>query len=38
MKALSPEFAELWDRHEVRNEVQGIKTVAHPAAGEIIFE
>ncbi|QFG26304.1 helix-turn-helix transcriptional regulator [Actinomadura sp. WMMB 499] len=36
--AVSAEFAELWDRHEVSANAQAIKSVGHPEAGEMVFE
>ncbi|MET7860044.1 helix-turn-helix transcriptional regulator [Streptomyces sp. NPDC005318] len=37
MCAVSPEFAEIWKEHSVRNATSGTKTVAHPEAGELSF-
>ncbi|MFE1951941.1 helix-turn-helix transcriptional regulator [Streptomyces sp. NPDC059524] len=37
MCAVSPEFAELWAEHTVRDAVSGAKTVLHPDAGELSF-
>ncbi|MFI0483576.1 helix-turn-helix transcriptional regulator [Actinomadura sp. 9N215] len=36
--AVSPEFAELWNRHEVSAATQAVKAIRHPDAGELIFE
>ncbi|XRQ16159.1 helix-turn-helix transcriptional regulator [Actinomadura welshii] len=36
--AVSPEFAELWGRHEVSARTQAVKAVRHPEAGEMVFE
>ncbi|TDC44190.1 transcriptional regulator, partial [Actinomadura sp. KC345] len=36
--AVSPEFAELWHRHEVSARAQAVKGIRHPEAGELIFE
>jgi transcriptional regulator with XRE-family HTH domain len=36
--AESPEFAELWARHEVGETSQGIKVITHPEVGELVFE
>ncbi|GGV38142.1 transcriptional regulator [Actinomadura cremea] len=36
--AVSAEFAELWDRHEVSASAQAVKSVRHPEAGEMVFE
>ncbi|MWA02287.1 helix-turn-helix domain-containing protein [Actinomadura sp. LD22] len=38
MIAASPEFAELWPRHEVSSATQAVKGVRHPEAGEMVFE
>ncbi|RSN71362.1 helix-turn-helix transcriptional regulator [Actinomadura sp. WAC 06369] len=35
---VSPEFAELWARHEVSTGAQAVKAVLHPEAGELVFE
>ncbi|MFD0905034.1 helix-turn-helix transcriptional regulator [Actinomadura sediminis] len=35
---VSPEFAELWGRHEVSARAQAVKSVRHPEAGEMVFE
>ncbi|NUR89067.1 MAG: helix-turn-helix domain-containing protein [Nonomuraea sp.] len=35
MRACSPEFAELWDRHEVEIRREQRKTINHPAVGPI---
>ncbi|MFG2647076.1 helix-turn-helix transcriptional regulator [Streptomyces sp. NPDC048436] len=34
----SPEFARLWDQHEVRAESNGTKAVVHPVMGEMTFD
>lgn len=34
----SPEFAELWARHEVGDERHGTKVITHPRVGELVFE
>jgi transcriptional regulator with XRE-family HTH domain len=34
----SPEFARLWDRHDVRAETGGTKAVVHPVLGVVTFE
>ncbi|MBB3662211.1 transcriptional regulator with XRE-family HTH domain [Prauserella sediminis] len=36
--ATSPEFAELWARHEVGAPVQAVKAVHHPEVGDLIFD
>lgn len=38
LKAASPVFAELWERHDVRGRPQGIKEFDHPDAGYLAFE
>ncbi|MFD0687393.1 helix-turn-helix transcriptional regulator [Actinomadura fibrosa] len=38
MAAASPEFAELWARHEVSTETRAVKAIRHPEAGEMTFE
>ncbi|MER6808049.1 helix-turn-helix transcriptional regulator [Spirillospora sp. NPDC000708] len=38
MIEVSPEFAELWPRHDVSAATQAVKGVRHPEAGEMIFE
>jgi hypothetical protein len=35
---VSPEFAELWARHEVAVPGQAVKAVRHPEAGELVFD
>ncbi|GAA2313071.1 helix-turn-helix transcriptional regulator [Actinomadura sp. NPDC048955] len=35
---VSPEFAELWPRHEVSGGGQAVKGIRHPDAGELVFE
>ncbi|GAA2244558.1 helix-turn-helix transcriptional regulator [Streptomyces amakusaensis] len=34
----SPEFARLWDRHDIRSETGGTKAVVHPVLGEVTFD
>lgn len=34
----SPEFARLWDQHDVRAESNGTKAVVHPVMGEMTFD
>ena len=36
--AVSPEFAELWPRHDVSGSTQAVKGIRHPDAGELVFE
>ncbi|MFG2091073.1 MULTISPECIES: helix-turn-helix transcriptional regulator [unclassified Spirillospora] len=36
--SVSPEFAELWARHEVSARTQAVKAIRHPEAGEMIFD
>lgn len=36
--ARSPEFAKLWDQHDVRKESNGTKAVLHPVLGEMTFD
>ncbi|MGI5169120.1 helix-turn-helix transcriptional regulator [Spirillospora sp. CA-253888] len=38
MLATSPEFAELWARHEVGGESQVRKAIRHPETGDLVFE
>ncbi len=38
LKAVSPEFAQWWPRHDVRPQSEGRKQYAHPAAGRILAE
>jgi transcriptional regulator with XRE-family HTH domain len=35
---VSPEFAEMWSRHEVRDEFEGYKTINDPEVGDLAFE
>jgi len=35
---VSPEFAELWARHDVIEHTQAVKAVRHPEIGELIFD
>ncbi|MEV0119099.1 helix-turn-helix transcriptional regulator [Streptomyces sp. NPDC050844] len=34
----NPEFARLWDQHDVRSESNGTKSVVHPVMGEMTFD
>lgn len=36
--AVSAEFAELWARHEVGAQVQAVKAIRHPEAGDLVFD
>jgi len=38
LSRISPEFRELWDRHDVLNMTEGRKTMHHPLAGELAFD
>ncbi|MFI0454112.1 helix-turn-helix transcriptional regulator [Actinomadura sp. 6N118] len=38
LSAVSPEFAEIWARHEVTGETTAVKTIDHPDVGELAFE
>ncbi|MEU3602736.1 helix-turn-helix transcriptional regulator [Streptomyces sp. NPDC006798] len=38
LAARSPEFARMWDTHDVLADFSGTKTVTHPVAGEIVFD
>ncbi|MEU2031260.1 helix-turn-helix transcriptional regulator [Nocardia amamiensis] len=38
LAAASPEFAEMWARHEVNAPVQAVKAVRHPEAGDLFFD
>lgn len=38
LSAVSPEFAELWARHEVGAHIQAVKAVHHPEAGDLVFD
>ncbi|MQY02057.1 helix-turn-helix transcriptional regulator [Actinomadura macrotermitis] len=38
LREVSPEFAELWERHEVSGETQAVKSVRHPEVGELVFD
>jgi hypothetical protein len=38
LAAVSPEFAELWARHDVGVHIQAVKAVHHPDAGELMFD
>ena len=38
LSRISPEFRQLWDRHDVLNVSEGRKTIHHPLVGELAFE
>ncbi len=38
LRTASPEFAELWDRHEVGVPVQAVNAMRHPEAGDLYFD
>ncbi|GAA3092139.1 helix-turn-helix transcriptional regulator [Streptosporangium carneum] len=38
LSVASPEFAELWERHEVGVPVQAVNALRHPEAGELFFD
>lgn len=38
LSTISPEFVELWERHDVGPHLQAIKAVRHPDAGELVFD
>lgn len=38
LSAASPEFAVLWDRHEVGVPIQAVNAVRHPQVGELFFD
>ncbi|MFI6326300.1 helix-turn-helix transcriptional regulator [Nonomuraea sp. NPDC050556] len=38
LSAVSPEFADLWARHDVAAEAHVVKAVRHPEAGELYFD
>ena len=38
LSAASPEFAELWARHEVDAPTQAVKAVHHPEGGDLFFD
>ncbi|SFP07030.1 Helix-turn-helix domain-containing protein [Amycolatopsis arida] len=38
LRAVSPEFAELWARHQVGGPGQAVKAVRHPEAGDLVFD
>jgi hypothetical protein len=38
LNRISPEFRELWARHDVLNVSEGRKTMHHPLAGELTFD
>ncbi|WP_431887756.1 helix-turn-helix transcriptional regulator [Nocardiopsis alba] len=36
--AVSPEFVDLWARHDVGRHVQSLKAIRHPEAGDMVFD
>ncbi len=38
LRSVSPEFAELWSRHEVAAASRAVKAVTHPDVGDLVFE
>lgn len=38
LRAVSPEFAELWARHDVGAPTQVVKAVRHPEDGDVVFD
>jgi hypothetical protein len=38
LSRISPEFRELWARHDVHNVSEGRKTMHHPLVGELSFD
>lgn len=38
LSVLSPEFAELWARHEIAAPAQMVKAVRHPEVGDLVFD
>jgi transcriptional regulator with XRE-family HTH domain len=38
LSAISPDFIELWERHDVGPHLQAVKAVRHPDAGELVFD
>ncbi len=38
LSRISPEFRQLWDRHDVLNVSEGRKTMHHPLVGELCFD
>lgn len=38
LSVVSPEFAELWDRHEVGVPIQAVNALRHPEAGDLFFD
>lgn len=38
LNQISPEFRELWTRHDVMNVSEGQKTIQHPLVGELSFD
>lgn len=38
LSAVSPEFVELWERHEVGSHRAAVKAVRHPDVGELLFD
>jgi transcriptional regulator with XRE-family HTH domain len=38
LSAISPDFVELWARHDVGPHLQAVKAVHHPDAGDLLFD
>ncbi|MCP2341004.1 helix-turn-helix transcriptional regulator [Actinomadura rupiterrae] len=38
LAAVSPDFAELWDRHDVSTGAEATKAIRHPEVGELVFD
>ncbi|MGW4607999.1 helix-turn-helix transcriptional regulator [Streptomyces sp. NPDC004532] len=38
LAAVSPEFAELWERHDAAEHTHAVKAVDHPEAGTLVFD
>lgn len=38
LSTVSPEFAELWGRHDVAAPIQSVKAVRHPEVGALVFD
>jgi transcriptional regulator with XRE-family HTH domain len=38
LSAISPDFVELWERHDVGPHMQAVKAVHHPEAGDMVFD
>jgi hypothetical protein len=38
LSAVSPDFVELWERHDVGPHMQAVKAVHHPEAGDLVFD